>query len=255
MVSILPQKYVLDRIVDGRFDVECMLEKGGSPETYEPSMSQMMKLEKCKAYFLIGNMGFEETVRKRIGELEGKVAVVNSIAGIGLIRGHHHLGKDEKEGIDPHVWMSAGNMRRIARNMTDAVVAADRDGAAVYEANFEKLDGELAALDEEVKATTAGAAGKAFVVWHPSLSYFARDYGLEQVSVEYDGKEAPIKYVESRIAYAKMRGASVFLMQAGTDSRHADVVAGQLGIRSAEINPLGYDWQKEMKHIADELSR
>ena len=28
MVSILPQKYVLDKIADGKFSVECMLEKG-----------------------------------------------------------------------------------------------------------------------------------------------------------------------------------------------------------------------------------
>lgn len=253
-VSILPQKFLLERIVGDRYPVTCMLEKGGSPETYDPAMSQMMELERCAAYFKIGNMGFEEKIGRRLEELGG-IRIVDSSAGVGLIKGHRHSGDEDDESIDPHVWMSVANMRRIARNMTEAVSELDEANRTFYEENLRKLESELTALDDSIAARLAPVRGRAFVVWHPSLSYFARDYGLEQVSVEYDGKEAPIRFVEDRIAYAGDRGAAVFLLQAGADSRQAAAVAGQLGIRRAEINPLAYDWIAEMKHIADELSR
>ena len=44
-VSILPQKYFLEKITGDKFQVTCMLSKGSSPENYDPAMSSMMLLE------------------------------------------------------------------------------------------------------------------------------------------------------------------------------------------------------------------
>lgn len=253
MVSIPPQKHILEQIAGDRFEVACMLEKGGSPETYDPTMEQMMQLESCKAYFLIGNMAFEDKIKERAGEIGDGIRIVNSIEGIGLIEGHH--GHGDESGIDPHVWMSAANMRRMARNMAAALTEIDPAGKPAYEEALRKLDARLSALSDSLGKRLENSAGKAFVVWHPSLSYFARDYRLEQVSVEYEGKEAPIRHIERKIDRARQRGASVFLLQKGADPRQADAIARQTGMRIAEIDPLAYDWENEMKRIADEIAK
>ena len=39
----------------------------------------------------------------------------------------------------------------------------------------------------------------------------------------------------------------------GEIDRNVDVIANAIGARKVEINPLGYDWNKEMKHIASEM--
>lgn len=254
-VSILPQKYFLEKIVGDRFEVKCMLDKGGNPETYEPSMSYMMNLEKSDAYFLMGNIGFELSIRSKIKEYNPDIKVCDVSEGIGLISGSHHFDADDKEGIDPHTWTSVANARVIIKNMLDGVVELDPEHKAEYESNYRDFDRELSEFQDSIALRLQPVKGGAFVVWHPSLSYFARDYGLEQISLEYDGKEVPVKYLEKKVAYAVSRKPSVFFFQKGMDTNQAQTVNTQIGTRLVEINPLGYDWKSEIRKIADALSR
>lgn len=254
-VSILPQKYFLEKIVGDRFDVKCMLDKGGNPETYEPSMSYMMNLEKSDAYFLMGNIGFELSIRSKIKEYNPDIKVCDVSEGIELISGSHHFDADDKEGIDPHTWTSVANARVIIKNMLDDVVELDPEHKAEYESNYRDFDRELSEFQDSIALRLQPVKGEAFVVWHPSLSYFARDYGLEQISLEYDGKEVPVKYMEKKVAYAVSRKPSVFFFQKGMDTNQARTVNAQIGTRLVEINPLGYDWKSEIMKIADALSR
>ena len=254
-VSILPQKYFLEKIVGDRFDVKCMLDKGGNPETYEPSMSYMMNLEKSDAYFLMGNIGFELSIRSKIKEYNPDIKVCDVSEGIELISGSHHFDADDKEGIDPHTWTSVANARVIIKNMLDDVVELDPENKAEYESNYRDFDRELSEFQDSIALRLQPVKGGAFVVWHPSLSYFARDYGLEQISLEYDGKEVPVKYLEKKVAYAVSRKPSVFFFQKGMDTNQAQAVNAQIGTRLVEINPLGYNWKYEIRKIADALSR
>lgn len=254
-VSILPQKYFLEKIVGDRFEVKCMLDKGGNPETYEPSMSYMMNIEKSDAYFLMGNIGFELSIRSKIKEYNPDIKVCDVSEGIGLISGSHHFDADDKEGIDPHTWTSVANARVIIKNMLDGVVELDPEHKAEYEKNYRDFDRELSEFQDSIALRLQPVKGGAFVVWHPSLSYFARDYGLEQISLEYDGKEVPVKYLEKKVAYAVSRKPSVFFFQKGMDTNQAQTVNTQIGTRLVEINPLGYDWKSEIRKIADALSR
>ena len=254
-VSILPQKYFLEKIVGDRFDVKCMLDKGGNPETYEPSMSYMMNLEKSDAYFLMGSIGFELSIRSKIKEYNPDIKVCDVSEGIELISGSHHFDADDKEGIDPHTWTSVANARVIIKNMLDDVVELDPEHKAEYESNYRDFDRELSEFQDSIALRLQSVKGGSFVVWHPSLSYFARDYGLEQISLEYDGKEVPVKYMEKKVAYAVSRKPSVFFFQKGMDTNQARTVNAQIGTRLVEINPLDYDWKSEIMKIADALSR
>ena len=242
MVSIPPQRYVLERIAGDKWIVGSMVEKATSAESYDPDMSQMMDLENCQAYFIIGNLGFE-----RLAAGKAKI-VVDSAKGIAVIGGHSHHGEME---ADPHVWMSVKNMRVVAKNMTEALVKIDGGGKDYYQANYRKLDAELEAFADSLRQVLAPVRGKAFVVWHPALSYFARDYGLEQIGVEYEGKEAPAGFVARKMEEARKKNARVFFMQAGADSRQAETVCAGTGLRRVEINPLSRDWKNEMRRIAD----
>ena len=59
-------------------------------------------------------------------------------------------------------------------------------------------------------------------VWHPSLSYFARDYGLEQISLGTEGKEMSAKSLTEAIDKARDKGVGVFFFQKEYDSRQAE---------------------------------
>ena len=41
------------------------------------------------------------------------------------------------------------------------------------------------------------------MIFHPNLGYLARDYGLEEISVEYEGKEPPPSRMKELIDRAR----------------------------------------------------
>ena len=53
-VSILPQKYFVERIAGEHVKVSVMVGNGQNPATYEPTPKQMALLDKAQLYFKIG---------------------------------------------------------------------------------------------------------------------------------------------------------------------------------------------------------
>lgn len=259
-VSIQPQKWLLEQIVGERYEVVSLLSGGCNPETYEPDMNHLMSLERSQAYFCIGNIGFEMAIVDKARANNPAIVIVNTGEGIELLSGTHRgvalqhsvEGHDGCEH-DPHVWTSVKNARVIAANMCRAVARLDERHAKEYEGNLAKLLGRLEELDGELRKTLGACRGKAFVVWHPSLSYFAADYGLQQIGMEYEGKEMPAKVLKEEIDYARACQAKVFFLQKEFDSRRAAAVNEQIGAKMVSINLMNYDWDKELLHIANAL--
>lgn len=101
----------------------------------------------------------------------------------------------------------------------------------------------------------ASSRGKAFVVWHPSLSYFARDYGLRQISLSPEGKEASVNMMQTAVDSARASGAEILFFQKEIDSRQAETANEQIGATLVNINPLSYNWNKEIINIANAIAR
>ncbi|HSH53330.1 MAG TPA: zinc ABC transporter substrate-binding protein, partial [Bacteroidales bacterium] len=59
-VSILPQKYFIEKIAGDHFTVNVMIPPGASPVTYEPTPKQMQELTISDVYFRIGHIEFEK---------------------------------------------------------------------------------------------------------------------------------------------------------------------------------------------------
>ncbi len=257
-VSLQPQKFFLEKIVGDKMDVKCLLANGGNPETYEPSLTHLLNLEKSEAYFRIGNVGFETAIIERVRNNNPDLKIYDNSEGISLLIGthgncnHHHHG--HAHGADPHTWSSVKNAKIIASNMFKAVVEIDPENEKYYTLNYGKFSDSLDSLDNEITRLLADSRGASFVVWHPSLSYFARDYGLEQISVGAEGKESSVQNMQAQLDEAKAHNAKVFFFQKDFDSRQASVVSEQVGVEIIPINPLNYEWDKEIMSIANAIA-
>lgn len=113
----------------------------------------------------------------------------------------------------------------------------------------------LDSLDAGLDSLLASSRGKAFVVWHPSLSYFARDYGLRQISLSPEGKEASVNMMQTAVDSARASGAEILFFQKEIDSRQAETANEQIGATLVNINPLSYNWNKEIINIANAIAR
>lgn len=258
-VSLPAQKWLLDSIVGDRFTVVSMLGAGSNPETFEPSMRQLAALEGSRAYFTVGELDFELASLPKIRENLPDLQIVESGRGIVPVEsehGHAHSahGHDEHHGHgDPHVWTSLPNARVMARNMYEKVVALDPAGKDYYTARWRDLDSRLALLHDSVSRALAPLQGQAFMVWHPSLSYFARDYALRQISVETGGKESsPAQY---RMQLDKARKASplVFFTQAEFDPRQARSMAADLAVPTAPVSLMAADLPAQIRIMTHDL--
>ncbi len=96
--------------------------------------------------------------------------------------------------------------------------------------------------------------GKAFMIWHPSLSYFARDYGLEQIVIGGDGhKEMSAANLRDVIDHAHDSGARVFFYQKDFDGRQVSVLSDIIDAQEVTVNPLSYNWEEEIEATANAL--
>jgi len=245
-VSIEPQRYLLEQIAGDRWSVSTLLDRGSDPENFDPPMSALQRLHDSGIYFTTGHIPFEDIVLQRIAT--DSMTVIDTSDGIEPIRGTHS-GSDS----DPHVWSSVKNARIISRNMLQALVKLDPAGKEYYTANFNRLATTLDSLDTVITQRLEKHSGTAFLVWHPSLSYFARDYHLMQIALGMEHKEISAESLKLKIDTAQAHRASIFFVQPDMDNSRAESISHQAGSKTVTINPLSYDWPGEMMKIAEAL--
>ena len=251
-VSIEPQRYLVERIAGDRMQVRCLLADGANPETYDPSVTHMINLQKSSAYLRVGNIGFEAALIDKIHDSNPDLPIFNTSEGIVPVTGTHAHGPhaDADETVDPHTWTSVRNARIMARNIANALSQIDPQGERRYRRNLEALDAHLDSLDHAIAARLAPVRGKAFLVWHPSLSYFAADYGLNQVAMGLENKEVSPMQMKDNIDRARQLGARVMIVQPDFDQNRSTELARQIGATTLSVNLMSDSWIDDMLRTA-----
>lgn len=253
-VSIPPQQWLVEQIAGDRVQVQSLLTPGANPETFEPTMQQLMALDGSDLYLSLGMPGFEQTTLQKVRENFPDLRIAEITGGIRPVTGtHSHAGGDRAEE-DPHVWTSLKNARLMAAATLNELIALDPDGTEIYRQNFNRLDSRLKALDDSVTSVLRPLQGSSFMVWHPSLSYFARDYSLTQFSMESEGKEASPALLKAKIDQAGTAAPRVFFLQREYDSRQAASLAGELKIPTATIDVMNPDIAAQVRTITSALN-
>lgn len=245
-VTIEPLRYFTEQIAGDKFTVKTMVPDGGNPETYEPTARQMIDLSVSDLYIKVGNIGFERTWMKRLEANAPHTIIINSSNGIALADDSMHIH-------DPHTWMSTGNAMRIARNIYKALTEIDSKDSLLFKKNLERLTDKIEAINTQIRKEITKNKSNAFLIYHPALTYFAREYGLRQITIEEDGREPSAMQLKQIISTARQNHVKIIFIQREFDNRNTDIVAKSTGAEKVEINPLSYDWDKEMIKIAQAL--
>ena len=253
-VTLEPLRYFTEAIAGDNYEVVSMVPKGSSPESYDPTPQQLVNLSKSQAYFRIGYIGFEQAWMKKLEANCPDMKVYNTSKGIDLIRdkGHWHGDHFHEGGVEPHVWNSTQNALIIADNIYQALCELDSTHQEDYQKRLDVLKQTIRKTDANVR-TLVENADSTFLIYHPALSYFARDYGLKQVSIEEGGKEPSPAQLKTLIETCRNENVHTIFVQQEFDQRNAQLIANELGVNIVSINPLSYDWVKEMIRIAEAL--
>ncbi|MCF0235829.1 MAG: zinc ABC transporter substrate-binding protein [Bacteroidaceae bacterium] len=261
-VSIEPLRYFVDNIGGDNFQVSTLVPAGASPETYELTPQQVVEVSNSRAYFSVGTLGFEQTRLKQLVDNNPGLLAVNVSDSIALLtfdhsccehHGHDH-SKADGESIDLHTWASASSARHIAKSVCRTLIQLDSINAPLYQHRTDSLLAHIDSIDIQVSTILRPLQHRAFLIYHPALGYYARDYGLQQFAVERDGKEPSPEQLKDLINQVRTEGIKVVFIQQEHAGRAARRVAEATGTRIVSINPLAYDWDQEMLRIAKSLA-
>ncbi len=250
-VTIEPQRYFVEAVGGDRFKVLSMVPKGSSPETYDPTPQQLVNLGQSRAYLRIGYIGFEVTWFDKLCQNAPHMDQFDLSAGIKPIYERHEDDADHPLGIEPHIWMSPVNAQVITDNVCATLTALDGAHAAEYAQRADSLKQVINRTDSVVRSLVPEHG--AFLIYHPSLSYFARDYGLQQIAIEEGGKEPSPAQLKALIEQSRALQPKVIFVQPEFDVRNARTLAEELNVKVVTVNPLSYDWAGEMIRVAQAL--
>jgi zinc transport system substrate-binding protein len=249
-VSVAPQAEIVERIGGDRVAVDSLVAPGASDEDLSLSPRKALALERTDLYVKVGHPAFtiEERYIDPFLARNPEIRVVDMSRGMDLILdstsandGHGH------EGGDPHVWVAPQTVAIAARNLAAALSDLDPGHAPEYRANLERFLKDIDRLDREVRAHLDGGQ-RAFLVYHPSWGYFARQYGLEQIAIEAEGKEPGAVRLIGVIEQARREGAEVVLVPYPRES--AQVLAEAIGGRTVTADPQSADWEETLLRVA-----
>lgn len=260
-VSILPQKYFVERIGGEYVAVSVMVGPGASPETYEPKPAQLQALSQADAYVTIG-LPFEEAWMARITETNPHMVIVDttqSIERMPMPASHSHGEEETHTGIpenpDPHIWLSPRLVKVQAQTICAALTALDPQHQATYQANLARFLADVGALDAYIRQTLAGVKNRKFMVFHPAWGYLARDYNLEMVAIEVGGQEPSAAELAALVTEARAEGIRVVFAQPEFSTRSAETIAREIGGQVLLIDPLAFDWLDNLRRVADTFAQ
>jgi zinc transport system substrate-binding protein len=255
-VTILPQQYLINQLAGDKFRVNVLIPEDANHETYEPTARQMVETGNSFAYFKLGLLDVEKSWLENICESNPELKVYITSTGIDLIKGdaHKHGDHSHEGGIDPHIWLSVSTMRIQAENIATSLTEIDPENKEYYLSRYNKLLLSLDSLDSEIKHIFSSAGTKSFMIFHPSLGYFARDYNLEQIPIEEEGKEPSPAYMRQLIDIAREKEITTIFISSQFNNQSAVTIAHQLNARVEEFNPSSPDWSNNMRSIAQKLA-
>jgi len=231
---------VVSEIGADRVTVTTLVGPDGDAHVYQPSPADAQAVASAKVVFVNG-LGFEGWMDRLIASAEYKGPVVVASEGVAPRTFDDDAtdagqGAEEHEhGTDPHAWQNPKNVEIYVGNITAALVAADPEGAATYEANRTKYLAELDQLDTDIRAAVAAIPEnrREIVTSHDAFGYFGAAYGMtfmapQGISTESEASAGDVAALITQIRDDRI--PAVF-MENISDPRLLDQIAAETGAK------------------------
>lgn len=263
-VSIPMQEEFLRSLVGEEYEIVSLVKVGINPHDFEPKFSDIKKVNEAIAYFAIG-IEFEEAWLMRFKAQNPKMQIYsldkdipkfifkNNAQAHNLHEEHDHEEHHHENG-DTHIWLSTKNAKIIAKNLYNALNQINPN--ANYKENYENLIASIENTDTTIQNTLKSVKKhQKFVVFHPMLGYFAKDYELEEIAIEIEGKSPKLKETAKVIEIIKTNHLPVIFAQPEFSSKTAEFIAKESGATLEYFSPLQTPWGENLINFAQNLKK
>ncbi len=265
LVSIVPYAHFVERIAQGRVNVQLLVPSGADPHTYEPTPKQVQTAHQAKLWVRIGDP-FEDKILKVLQQEHTTLRTLQIWEKLPLLPleehthcAHHHHdhghGHHEHEAQDKHVWLSPRLAKIQAQEIEVALCALMPENRTFFEKNLNDFLTDLDTLDKELTSLLTPLKGRAILVSHPAFGYFCRDYGLIQLSIESEGKEALPQKIANTMKEAVQHRVGCVITQGQYSPKAAELVAKKLQLPIFSIDPYAEDYFENLRQLASAIAQ
>lgn len=252
-LSVPPQEYFVRQLAGDHFDINVLIRPGADHDSYEPSPEQIMKLSESKAFIGIGTLGFELAWHEKLPTMAPSVQffyIETPTEDTHHHEGHNHGHHHHK---DPHIWLSGEGAAIMAEQTAHVLKTIDPDQSTLYDKNLALLNARIDSVHGVWKVLLAPYQGESFIIYHPSLTWYAPAFGLTQLALEEEGKQLSPAHMAEVVDKARRENIKVVLVQPEYNRENAAVVARESGATVFTIDPMGMDWVATMDNIGNAL--
>lgn len=249
-VTIAPLQHLAEELTCGDFSVELLVKQGASPETFEPTSSDIARLSDAELVFSTGLISFEQSLTHNIG-----ARVVDLSEGITTLGGtcsHHHC--NHSHGIDPHIWTSPRELRTMVGNMHRALMSRYPDSTKYNDA-ADRIIARIDSLDSYCRARLGDGTKRAIMIYHPAYTYLAHNYNIEQIAIENEGKEPTAKHLIELVERGRQMGIRTIFHQPQYSASKLRSIADELNAEIVVTDPLSFDIEAEIRRVVDLIAK
>ena len=216
--------------VDGVTVTNMTKPQTGCLHDYQLMTEDMKTLEKADA-FVINGAGMESFLDKVV-EQQKNLKIIDASKGIELL-------KDDDEE-NPHVWLSVTDAILQVKNIAEQLKAADPKHADAYEKNAAAYIKKLEALKAEMHAELDTVPNKDIVTFHEAFPYFAKEFGLNIISVveREPGTEPTPAELQATIEQVKKLPVKVLFTEPQYSPSAAETIARETGAKIYTLDPV-----------------
>ena len=236
-VSVAPYQLFADRIGKEYLDVRSIVPWGADAHSFEPTPRQREALKSGGIWFRIGE-SFEKPL---LSIFQDQWTIVDLRDGIDLIN-------DFNNAQDRHIWMSPKLAQTQARTMEKILSEQFPEHQLTFQANLQSLLADLESLDSEIRRALEPVKNHVLLVSHPAFGYYCRDYFLQQLSVECEGKDPRPKHMEY-ILQQKRPDVAISLPQ--HNNKGTQMIADRFHLPIKMIDPYSYDYFETMRSLTN----
>ena len=249
-VTIAPLQHLAEELTCGDFSVELLVKQGASPETFEPTSSDIARLSDAELVFSTGLISFEQSLTHNIGDIV--VDLSEGITTLGGTCSHHHC--NHSHGIDPHIWTSPRELRTMVGNMHRALMSRYPDSTKYNDA-AERIIARIDSLDSYCRARLGDGTKRAIMIYHPAYTYLAHNYNIEQIAIENEGKEPTAKHLIELVERGRQMGIRTIFHQPQYSASKIRSIADELNAEIVVTDPLSFDIESEIRRVVDLIAK
>ena len=217
---------------DTDIDVTCLITESVSClHDYSLRVNQMRSIENAD-YIVVSGAGLEHFMYDFLPAEK----VIDSSIGIELLCIDHeneHSDNDHSHRVDPHIWLSPENAKKMADNIYNNLIAVYPEFSQSFSNNKAKIDKQFDKLIEYANINLANLSCREIVTFHDGFAYMAQNFNISIVHTieEEAGSEASAATIIQLTNIIRKHGIpAIFTEKNGSDAS-AKLIAAETDVK------------------------